>query len=90
MEFQKESLKEYKSPQHKLVRCFERSRDSWKSKYQDRTYEAKILRNKILYLEKNKESWKDRALETEKQVKELKAKLEKSEALRQAAKKKRK
>jgi hypothetical protein len=90
VESQQELLPEYKSPKHKLVRFFARSRDLWKDKHQDRVYEAKILRNKILYLEKNKESWKQRAIEAEQEIKKLKTELEISAAKPQTEEKKRK
>jgi hypothetical protein len=87
---QQELLPEYKSPKHKLVRFFARSRDLWKDKYQERVYETKILRNKISYLENNKESWKRRAEEAEKEIKQLKAELKISAAKPQIEEKKRK
>ena len=90
MESQQELLPEYKSPKHKLVRFFARSRDLWKDKHQDRVYEVKILRNKVLYLEKNKESWKQRAIEAEQEIKKLKTELEISAAKPQIEEKKRK
>lgn len=83
-------MPEYKSPKHKLARFFERSRDLWKGKYQDRIYEAKILQNRISYLEENRESWKQRALEAEKQVKELKMERTTSVVEQQTIEKKRK
>ena len=40
---------EYKSPSHKLVRVFEKSRDNWKQKYQQAQKEIKSLHNKLYY-----------------------------------------
>lgn len=90
MESQQELLPEYKSPKHKLVRFFARSRDLWKDKYQERVYETKILRNRISYLENNKESWKRRAEEAERENIQLKAELKTSVAKPQIEEKKRK
>ena len=46
--------KTYKSPQHKLVRFFEKSRNQWKSKYRDAKMVMKRLQNRIRFLEKSK------------------------------------
>jgi hypothetical protein len=73
VKFQQDALPEYKSPKHKLLRFFEKSRDSWKEKYHEKTYENKILKNKIARIDQYKETWKQRALEAEKQIKELEA-----------------
>lgn len=59
----------YKSPSHKLVRFFERSRDQWKEKYVDIKNKIKLLSNQVRYL-KNKNS------ELKQQNKELKKALE--------------
>jgi hypothetical protein len=90
VKFQQVSLPEYKSPKHKLLRFFEKSRDSWKEKYHEKTYENKILKNKIARIDQYKEAWKQRALEAEKQIKELEAVPKTSVAELQSLEKKRK
>jgi hypothetical protein len=80
VKFQQVSLPEYKSPKHKLLRFFEKSRDSWKEKYHEKTYENKILKNKITRIDQYKETWKQRALEAEKRITELEAGLKTSVA----------
>lgn len=64
--------KEYKSPLKKLVVFFEKSRDSWKTKYFDKRKELKRVTNRIYDLEKRKDTWKDRALKAEQELQELK------------------
>lgn len=51
----------YKSPMHKLIRFFEKSRDEWREKAKKRSYENKILRKRIKYLESNRDSLKEKA-----------------------------
>jgi len=61
---------DYKSPTHKLVKFFERSRNQWKKKALEAKNKTKLCRNRIKFLETSKASLK---LE----VKTLKAELEK-------------
>ena len=68
-------MSEYKSPPHKLLRYFEKRRDAWREKYHEKTYENKILKNKIARVGESREQWKGKALELEKRVKELEAEL---------------
>jgi len=51
----------YKSPMHKLIKFFEKSRDEWREKAKKRSYENKILRKRIKYLESNRDSLKAKA-----------------------------
>lgn len=46
--------KTYKSPQRKLVRFFEKSRNQWKSKHRDAKTVIKRLQNRVRFLEKSK------------------------------------
>ena len=59
--------KQYKSPQRKLVRFFEKSRTQWKAKCRAAKATIKVLKNRIEFLEESKARWKRRAraLETE-------------------------
>ena len=63
----------YKSPQRKLVKFFEKSRDQWKAKCREAKHTVKRLRNRICYLERSKAHWKQRAKEMEKELAQLKA-----------------
>lgn len=60
--------KQYKSPQRKLVKFFEKSRDQWKNKCLDAKKTIKRLSNRIRFLEDSKKKLKD-------QVKDLKAEI---------------
>ena len=51
----------YKSPKHKLIRFFEKSRDQWKAKCQTAKVTVKRLENRVRFLEKSKAHWKARA-----------------------------
>jgi chromosome segregation ATPase len=59
------TAKSYKSPPHKLVRFFEKSRDQWKAKYLEVKTRVKRLRNRMRFLEKSKERCKARIRELE-------------------------
>ena len=63
--------KTYKSPLKKLVRFFEKSRDSWKDKYLEKKRELKRAKNQIYDLKQRKEDWKDRAIRAEGKLKEI-------------------
>ena len=58
----------YKSPPHKLISFFKRSRDQWKEKYQDLKRVAKYLNNRIYFLTRSKEHWKDKAKQLEQEL----------------------
>ena len=58
----------YKSPMRKLVKFFENSRDSWKTKCQEAKYKVKILQNKVRYLEKRKAELNKRVKELEEEL----------------------
>lgn len=60
----------YKSPIKKLVKFFENSRDSWKTKCQEAKYKVKMLKNKVRYLEKRKNELNKRLKELEKKLQE--------------------
>ena len=62
----------YKSPQRKLVKFFERSRNNWKAKYAEAKAKLKQLENRVRYLEKSKAHYKE-------EVKELKRELGQSQ-----------
>ncbi len=53
--------KRYKSPQHKLVRFFEKSRNQWKAKCREAKALVKRLKNRVRWLEHSRDCWKRRA-----------------------------
>ena len=64
----------YKSPQRKLVKFFEKSRDRWKAKCREAKIEVKRLKNRVWFLEKSKERLKNRVKELEAELARVKAK----------------
>lgn len=66
--------KSYKSPQRKLVRFFERSRNQWKAKCQEAKSKVKQLKNKVRFLEESRQHWKGRTKELEGEIAQMKAK----------------
>ena len=50
--------KEFKSPVHKLVKFFEKSRDNWKLKYKAEKAENKRLKNQVYKLGLSKQKLK--------------------------------
>jgi hypothetical protein len=48
----------YKSPTHKLVKFFERSRDQWKEKAMEAKNKIKLCKNRIKFLETSKAALK--------------------------------
>jgi predicted nuclease with TOPRIM domain len=65
--------KTYKSPERKLIRFFEKSRDQWKSKHHKAKAGVKRLNNRVRFLEKSKGQWKELVKELELEVTRLKA-----------------
>jgi chromosome segregation ATPase len=59
------AVRDYKSPKHKLVRFFEKSRNQWKAKCLDAKSVIKRLQNRIRFLEKSKDQLKHRVSELE-------------------------
>ncbi len=56
----KEPEKTYKSPQRKLLKFFEKCRNSWKAKCREAKRTIQRLKNRIRFLEQSKEPWKNR------------------------------
>lgn len=54
-------VKAYRSPQSKLVRFFERSRDNWKRKCQDRMVRMKRLASRLEKMRSGRNRWRERA-----------------------------
>lgn len=53
-------MKKFKSPPHKLIAFFEKSRDSWKTRSE--RYKAKLesIRSKVRSLERSRDNWKEK------------------------------
>jgi hypothetical protein len=62
----------YKSPRHKLVKFFEKSRDQWKAKCLNTKAVVKRLQNRIRFLEKSKDRFKHRVSQLEAELNTLK------------------
>ena len=70
---QKQTTKEYKSPPHALIWFFRKSRDLWKSKYQELQASIKRLKNRVADVTKSREQWKLKAEQTNNQLTVLEA-----------------
>ncbi len=68
---QKKSV--YKSPDKKLIRFFETSRNKWKAKARESKRVLKRLKNRIRFLEASRARWKDKAKRLEGEVAQMKA-----------------
>jgi Tfp pilus assembly protein FimV len=78
----------YKSPRHKLIRFFEKSRNQWKAKCLNAKALVKRLQNRIRFLEKSKEQLKHRMSELEADLNTLRRLLQaKDDELEQLKKK---
>jgi predicted nucleic acid-binding Zn-ribbon protein len=65
----------YRSPQSKLVRFFEKSRNGWKAKCQSAKRKAKALSNHVAALKKSRHRWKTVAGQYRDEVKQLRHEL---------------
>jgi hypothetical protein len=68
--------KTYRSPRHKLLGFFEKSRDGWKAKCLAAKRKAKALANNVAALQKSRERWKVLARQHRNEVKRLREELE--------------
>lgn len=68
--------KTYRSPRHKLLGFFEKSRDGWKAKCFAAKRKAKALLNNVAALQKSRERWKSLARQHRDEVKRLQQELE--------------
>jgi hypothetical protein len=67
---------EYRSPQRKLVRFFERSRNGWKQKCQQAKALVKRLKNGTQALKKSRSRWKTLAKRQREELRQLRRELE--------------
>jgi hypothetical protein len=68
--------KGYRSPVHKLLPFFERSRDGWKGKCKKARRAVKRLKNQTAKLQKSRQRWKELALRQRRDLKRLQRELE--------------
>jgi predicted nucleic acid-binding Zn-ribbon protein len=68
--------KTYRSPRHKLLGFFEKSRDGWKAKCLAAKRKAKALTNNVAALRKSRERWKSLAREQRDELERLRQELE--------------
>lgn len=61
-------MKAYRSPQSKLVRFFERSRDNWKRKCQERMVRMKRLASRLEKMRSGRDRWRERAQSLEEEL----------------------
>ncbi len=54
-------VKAYRSPRYKLGQFFERSRDNWKRKCQDRGVRMKRLGSRLTKMRSGRDRWRERA-----------------------------
>lgn len=71
------SMDEFVSPLKKLVRFFQKSRDSWKEKYQSLKSQLKLCQNQTRAVEKSREHWRGQARAAQSELQELKKQLNK-------------
>lgn len=66
---------EFKSPQHKLVAFFRRSRNGWKAKHQTLKVELKREQNQRRAVEKSRAVWRERAEDLQVRLQQLEQEL---------------
>ena len=57
------NAKSYKSPKHKLLTFFERSRDQWRARAKEYHQEKRCLQTRIRDLEASRDHWRERYFE---------------------------
>jgi predicted nuclease with TOPRIM domain len=70
------NAKMYKSPDYKLLPFFNRSRDGWKAKAEDRNLRIKRLKNRVAALEESRRKWKEKARTCESRIAALREEIE--------------
>jgi chromosome segregation ATPase len=65
--------KPYKSPQRKLVKFFERSRDQWKGKCREAKAGLKTFKKKLRGVQARQQRWKSRVQALEEELARLRA-----------------
>lgn len=68
--------RKYKSPIHKLLPFFERSRDGWKEKCRAAKSRVKLLQNRTAKLVRSRQQWKELARQRAQEIAQLRRELE--------------
>lgn len=68
--------KTYRSPRHKLLAFFEKSRDGWKAKCLAAKKKVKALANNVAALRRSRERWKALACQRRNEILRLERELE--------------
>lgn len=68
--------RQYKSPIHKLLPFFERSRNGWKKKCQVAKASVKRLKNQVEKLHRSRQQWKQLAKQRGRELEQLRRELE--------------
>ena len=68
--------KEFRSPQAKLLRFFERSRNGWKRKCRKAKDDVKRLSNNVADLKRSRLHWKETAKRQAEEIKRLRQELD--------------
>jgi hypothetical protein len=68
--------KQFKSPVHKLLPFFERSRDGWKRKCGVAKAAIKRLKNQTVKLQRSRQRWKELAKQRGRELERLRRELE--------------
>ncbi len=53
-------MKKFKSPPHKLIAFFKKSRDSWKKRSERYKARLESIRSKVRSLERSRDTWKEK------------------------------
>jgi hypothetical protein len=69
-------LKKFRSPQAKLLRFFERSRNGWKRKCRKAKNDVKRLSNNVADLKRSRSRWKEIAKQRADEIKQLRQELD--------------
>lgn len=73
--------KEFRSPQAKLLRFFERSRNGWKRKCRKAKDDAKRLSNNVAALKRSRGRWKALAKQRDAEIERLRRELDEEKKL---------
>lgn len=71
-----DGTKTFRSPRHKLLGFFKKSRDRWKAKCLQAKRKGKALANNVAALQRSRERWKAVAREHGSEVEQLRQELE--------------
>jgi hypothetical protein len=73
--------KTYRSPRHKLLGFFEKSRNRWKAKCLAEKRKSKALANNVVALRKSRDLWKARARQRRDETEQLRQELEQAKKM---------